>query len=330
MSSVIPVAPASNNIYVKLSNGKTIPAVGFGTWQIAPDTCKQVVYEAIKIGYRHIDGARVYCNEEAVGDAIARAIKDGLVKREELFVTTKLWNTDHDQKDVEKACRASLKRLGMDHVDLYLVHWPTHWKKDDADEDELMPLDAECKVALNASVTIPQLWAEMEKLVELGLTKSIGVSNFSAEQVDEVLKVAKVKPVANQVESHPFFPQFKLEEHCKSNGIILQAYSPLAANAPDPLDPVQKRPELLADPAIVAVAKKHGVSPAQVALRFHVDLGRVVLPKSVSVNRIKENFDVLQFKLDAEDLAALRKISETNSYRTLNPSNFGKDGLFFS
>lgn len=188
MSSVIPVAPASHNVYLKLNNGLQIPALGFGTWQIPSDIAKKVVYEAIKIGYRHIDGARVYCNEEAVGEAIANAIKDGLVKREELFVTTKLWNTDHDQKDVENACRASLKRLGLDYVDLYLIHWPTHWNRDPNDADELMPVNEEGKVTVNKSVTIPSLWAEMEKLVEKGLTKSIGVSNFSCDEVDEVCR----------------------------------------------------------------------------------------------------------------------------------------------
>lgn len=143
------------------------------------------------------------------------------------------------------------------------------------------------------------------------------------------MKVAKIKPVANQVESHPFFPQFKLADHCKKNGIIIESYSPLAANTPDPLDPVQKKPELLKNEVIIAIAKKHNVSPAQVVLRYHIDLGRVVLPKSNHVERIQENFDILQFKLDSEDMDKLNKIHETNHYRTLNISNFGREGLFF-
>jgi len=262
-----------------------IPLVGFGTWKSQKGEVATAVYEAIRVGYRHIDAAWVYKNQEEVGAAIQRAIGEGLVKREDLFVTSKLWNNFHgDESTVESHCRDNLQQLGLDYVDLFLIHWP--WK----------PVDI--------SVT----WRSMERLVSLGLTKYIGVSNFSTSRVREILALpAVIPPVVNQVEIHPLWRQDDLIKNMKALGIQVVAYSPLGS--PDSSEMLNHTgASLLQNPVVQSVSAECGHSCGQVLLRWGVQRGYPVLPKSVNPSRIQENLDILSWSLSEEQMARLSSL----------------------
>ncbi len=252
---------------VKLHDGHSIPCLGFGVWKASSGDCYNAVRTALDAGYRHIDTARIYGNEEDVG----RAIKDSGIPRSEIFVTTKLWNSD--QAKAAMAFDDSLARLGLDYVDLYLVHFPV------------------TKTRLAA-------YAELEKIHASGKARSIGVSNNMPAHLDELLKVAKIKPVVNQIELHPWLAQKELKAYCESREIRIQAYSPLAHG------------QKTGDVSLQPVAAKHGKSIAQVLLRWSVQKGNIVLVKSVSPQRILENFSIFDFELDTADLNLIDGLDE--------------------
>ncbi|XP_028173479.1 aldose reductase-like [Ostrinia furnacalis] len=282
---------------VKFNNGLTCPILGLGTWQAeSGDDVYRAICEAIDMGYRHIDGAYFYDNEKEVGQAIRDKIQQGVVKREDLFVTSKLWNTYHRPDLVEKMAKVSLSLLGLEYLDLYLIHWPMAYKEG----DNLIPLDANGK-CYYSDVDYVDTWKAMENLVEKGLVKSIGLSNFNSKQIDRVLGIAKIKPVTNQVESHPCLPQTKLFEFCKARGITITAYSPLGSPARPWAKP--EDPSLLDDPKIKAVANKYKKTTAQVLIRYHIDRGMIVIPKSSNPKRMLENFSIWDFTLTKEDVA---------------------------
>ncbi|MFV2120767.1 aldo/keto reductase [Streptomyces sp. Act-28] len=255
-----------------LNNGVTMPQLGFGVWQVPDAEAAKAVGTALEAGYRSIDTAAVYENERGTGEAIAAS---GL-PREELFVTTKLWNDQQGYDSTLRAFDASLERLGLDYVDLYLIHWPAPTR--DAYVDT---------------------YKAFEKILADGRARSIGVSNFLPEHLERLTGATSVVPAVNQIELHPQLAQAESRAFHAQYGIATEAWSPLGQGR-----------GLLEVPAVAAVAHKHGRTPAQVVLRWHLQLGNVVIPKSVTPSRIRENIEVFDFELDAEDMAAFAALDE--------------------
>jgi len=280
---------------VKLNNGLSMPQLGLGTWKSQAGQVEKAVEHAIKAGYRHIDCAAVYGNELEV----AAGLKNSGVAREELFVTSKLWNTKHTPEDVEPTCRKTLADLGLEYLDLYLIHWPYAFQRGDnpfpRNEDQTMQFDD-----THPTTT----WLAMEELVKKGLVKSIGVSNFNSQQIKDILEKGSIKPVTNQVECHPYLNQEKLLNFCKDHGIVITAYSPLGS--PDRPWAKPDDVKLLDDPKIKTLAEKYSKSPAQIIIRWQIQRGVVVIPKSVTPTRIEENADVFGFSLTEEEMAEMK------------------------
>ncbi|MEU7070398.1 aldo/keto reductase [Streptomyces narbonensis] len=249
-----------------------MPQLGFGVWQVPDDEAATAVTTALEAGYRSIDTAAIYQNERGTGQAVAASG----IPREELFVTTKLWNSDQGYDATMRAFDASLEKLGLDHVDLYLIHWPLPSK--DAYVDT---------------------YRAFEKIHADGRARAIGVSNFLPEHLDRLIGETSVVPAVNQIELHPQLQQTASREAHARHGIATEAWSPLGQGK-----------GILEVPAILAIARKHGRTPAQVVLRWHLQLGNVVIPKSVTPSRIRENIDVFDFTLDPEDLAAIAALDE--------------------
>ncbi|XP_066241256.1 aldo-keto reductase family 1 member C15-like isoform X1 [Saccopteryx leptura] len=299
--------------FVKLNDGHFMPMLGFGTIAsegVPKSKVTEATKVAIDVGFRHIDAAYVYENEEEVGKAIREKIADGTVKREDIFYTTKLWPTFFRPELVRQALERSLKKLQMDYVDLFIIHLPIAMKPG----EELYPKDASGKIILE-TVDPRDTWEALEKCKDAGLTKSIGVSNFNRKLLEMILNKPglKYKPVCNQVECHPYLNQSKLLEFCKSKDIVLVAYSALGTQR-DPNWVDKASPVLLEDPTLNAIAKKHNRSAGQVALRYQVQRGVVVLAKSFNEKRIKENFQVFDFELTPEDMKAIDGLNKNYRY----------------
>jgi diketogulonate reductase-like aldo/keto reductase len=263
-----------------LNNGSgAIPALGFGTSLSDRTKTRDAVKAAVKVGFRHLDAAERYRNEAEVGAALIELFADGTVRRDELFVTTKLWNNNHRPERVKSALQASLDRLGLDTVDLYLVHTPFAFKPGD-DQD---PRDPHGAVIYDDGVTLEETWAAMESLVDEGLTGAIGLSDIDVEGVKRIAQTARIKPAVVEVESHPYHPQWELHQLRETDGIILLAFASLGHGL---------EPRLLDDPLIVSTAQRWGKTPAQVLLAWGIQRGSAVLTGSVNPARISENFDV--------------------------------------
>lgn len=259
----------------------------------------EVVQYAIDVGYRHFDCAMLYGNEKEIGDGLRAKLAEGAVKREDLFIVTKLWNTFHEREAVVPTCRKSLENFGLDYVDLYLIHWPVAQKL-------TSPLDWEVpfRDVVGYDYDYVDTWKGMEECVKLGLAKSIGVSNFNSVQVERVLQAAEIKPVMNQIEVTPILNQKKLIKFCKERGIEVTAYSPFASPTRTwarPDDPALS----LTDPRLVKIGEKYGKKPAQVVLRYLVQLGTLPIPKSANKTRIVENMQIFDFELDSDDMAVM-------------------------
>lgn len=275
-----------------LNNGDTIPALGFGTSLSDNGKTQGAVRSAIEVGFRHLDAAERYRNEAEVGLALKDLFANGTVRREDLFVTTKLWNNNHRPERVKPALQASLHRLGLDSVDLYLVHTPFAFRPGD-DQD---PRDVHGAVVYDDGVTLKETWAAMESLVDEGLSRAIGLSDIDAAGTRAIVDTARIKPAVVEVESHPYHPQWELHELCESEGIILLAFASLGHGL---------EPRLLDDPLVTSLAQRYGKTPAQVLLAWGIQRGSAVLTASVTPARIKENFDVT-----ALPDSAIREISE--------------------
>lgn len=258
---------------LKLNDGRSIPQLGFGLWQMTDEEAKAATLEAFKAGYRSIDSAAIYRNEGGLGQAIEGSGLD----RNDLFITTKLWNSEQGYDSTLKAFDQSLKKLGLKEVDLYLIHWPTP------------------KLGL-----FVETWKALIQLQKEGRARSIGVSNFTIPYLQRVMDETGVVPVLNQIELHPLFQQKELRAFHSQHNILTEAWSPLGKG------------QLVADPTLQAIAKKHGRTAAQVILRWHMEQGIIAIPKSVTPSRIKENFQVFDFKLDADDLNQIDKMDQKN------------------
>jgi diketogulonate reductase-like aldo/keto reductase len=262
-----------------LSNGSFIPALGFGT--LIPDLndTESAVLTAVEVGFRQFDCAERYRNENAIGEAIRRVLTEGKVGREDLFITTKLWNTNHRPERVKPAYEASLGRLRLDYADLYLIHTPYAFKPGD-DQD---PRDEKGSVIYDEGVTLPDTWQAMESLVDAGRCKAIGLSDAGLEVLQEVADAARIKPAVLQVESHPYLQQSDLLDYCKSHGIVLQAFAPLGHNM---------TPRLIDDPVITAIARRVNKTPPQVLLAWAVQRGTALLTTATNPGHIRENFEI--------------------------------------
>lgn len=255
---------------VLLNNGIEIPQVGFGVWRVPSAETQRAVATALAAGYRHVDTAKLYDNEEGVG----AAVRESGLDRDAVFVTSKVWNTDQGYDSTLRAFDATMERLGFDVLDLYLIHWPRP-----------------------EAGTAADTWRAMEKLYLDGRVRAIGVSNFNPGHLARLLDTAEVVPTVNQVELHPYLQQGELREFHADQGILTEAWSPLASGG-----------AVLADDTIRRIAAKHDVTPAQAILRWHTQLGNVVIPKSVTPSRIAENFDIFDFELDGDDLSAFARL----------------------
>jgi 2,5-diketo-D-gluconate reductase A len=255
------------------NDGNTIPQLGYGVWQVEDDVAEKVVAQAFEAGFRHIDTAKIYGNEAGVG----RAIEQSGLKPEEIFITTKLWNADQGYESTLRAFEESMERLGLETLDMYLIHWQQ--PKQDKYVDT---------------------WKALIELQKRGRVKTIGVSNFTKEGLQRLIDETGVVPAINQIELHPFFNQAELREFNASHGILTQAWSPLGQGG-----------ELLESPVIAQIAAKHGATPAQVVIAWHLAIGNVVIPKSVTESRIRENYAALDVTLDETDIQAINGLDDS-------------------
>lgn len=274
-----------------LSNGVKMPCLGFGTWQSSDgEEAYNAVLSALRLGYRHIDTAAAYGNEKSVGRAIADFLKESSVSRSDLFITTKLWNEDHGYENAKKAIEVSLEKLGLDYLDLYLIHWPNPVKF------------RSCWQKANA-----ESWAAMEEAVDAGKIRAIGISNFCERHIDELLKTAKIKPMVNQIKVCPGQPQKQLADYSRSLGMVVEGYSPLGTGG------------IFKNAEIKQLAEKYGRTVAQVCIRWCLQQGVVPLPKSVNFARIKENSEIFDFTISEEDLEIIANLKNLEIRPVRNP-----------
>jgi len=307
-----------------LANGSQFPSMGLGLWKIPEASTAAMTYAALGCGYRHLDSAFDYGNEVQTGEGIARALKDGICKREELWVTSKLWNTYHKKEHVRPALEKSLSDLGLDYLDLYLIHFPI--------AQEFVPFDkkyppgwffdedAENPAIQFAKVPLLETWQAMESLVEAGLVKNIGVCDFGVSLLRDLMNSADTVPSVLQIERHPYLEQKKLVRFCQESGIAVTGFSPLGAGSYLELGMAQPEDSVLEESSVKDIADSHGKTPAQVVLRWGIQQGTAVIPKTSKPERLEENLDVYGFDLSESEM---EEISKLDQHRRFNdPGDF--------
>ncbi|KAL9652080.1 hypothetical protein ABK040_015882 [Willaertia magna] len=300
--------------HIKLNNGHSIPQIGLGTWQSERNEVSKAITVALEKGYRHIDCAAIYGNEDVIGKAIQNYLQQQQqnntrpIKREDLFITSKLWNTCHRKEHVKGACKETLKNLKLTYLDLYLIHWPLAFPFNDENiRDEkggFVKLD---------NVPLMETWKAMEELVDEGLVRSIGISNFTSQLILDLNSYARIKPAILQNECHPYLNQKDLIKLCKQLGIVFESYSPLG------------HATVLNDEIIAQIAQRHKKSVGQIVLRWNLQLGNVIIPKSTNPSRIEENLNILDFELTDKEMNKISSLEEEEGkkIRTCDPLDFG-------
>ncbi|KAL8096867.1 NADP-dependent D-sorbitol-6-phosphate dehydrogenase-like [Apium graveolens] len=306
---------------IKLNSGFEMPIIGLGVWRMDGKDVKNLLLHAIKIGYRHFDCAADYKNEAEVGEALAEAFSSGLVKREDLFITTKLWNSDHGH--VVEACKDSLQKLQLDYLDLYLIHFPVATRHTGVGatgsalgEDGVLDIDT--------TITLETTWRDMEKLVSTGLVRSIGISNYDIFLTRDCLAYAKVKPAVNQIETHPYFQRDSLVNFCQKHGVCVTAHTPLGGAVAN--TEWFGTVSCLEDPILKGLTEKYKKTAAQIVLRWGIQRNTVVIPKSSKLERLKENFEVFDFELNEDEMNTIKTMER--DYRTNQPAKFWGINLY--
>lgn len=287
---------------LKFQNGDTMHAIGLGTWKARGNKLKMAIKDAIYAGYRHIDTATNYGNEEIIGEALSEIFAEGNIFREDMFITSKLWNDAHAEGQVTPAIQDSLNRLQLDYLDLYLIHWPVAFKN-----GVDVPKTPEDYISLEEAPLI-DTWRQMEEVKKNGMAKHIGVSNFSIKKLQNLIAKANQKPEMNQVEMHPLLQQDKLLDFCQKENILMTAYSPLGSGDRSSKMKAESEPNLMDIPEIKEIAKKHNALPAQVLIAWHTARGCAVIPKSTTKEHIISNFQAAGLELDAEDMKKIKKL----------------------
>ncbi|GAB2772455.1 aldo/keto reductase [Salinimicrobium soli] len=295
---------------LKFRNNDEMPAIGLGTWKSDKGKVEEAVKIALNAGYRHVDCAATYGNEPEIGNAFSEVFKNGKIKREEVWVTSKLWNDSHRKEEVIPALKQTLKDLQLDYLDLYLMHWPVAFKHGvgfPSGDDDYLSLE---------EVPIIETWNAMLEAKKQGLVKHIGVSNFSEKKLKDLMKESDEVPEMNQIELHPFLQQPEMLEYCKENNIHVTAYSPLGSGDRVSSMKADNEPSLLEDPVIKKIADKHNAAPAQILIKWAVMRDTAVIPKSTSKNHIVSNLESEKIDLDADDLKEIAKLDRHFRYVT--------------
>ena len=302
--------------HLTLRTGASMPMVGLGTWQSAPRQVGQAIeYALTQCGYRHIDCASIYGNEREIGKSLGKVLRDGHVQRENIFITSKLWNNAHRENLVRGACEQTLRDLQLEYLDLYLMHWGLA-----SSPESLEAMDADGNLVID-KVPIRETWEAMEELVGAGLVKAIGVANFTAPLLLDLFSYARIQPAVNQIEMHPYLQQARLLDFCRRLGMVVTAYSPLARPGYEEMSA-----RLVDEKVIREIASAHGKTPAQVLLRWGIQRNTVVIPKSTHPERIKENIDVFDFELSESDMHAIAGLER--GLRIVDPYQWGQIPYF--